>query len=261
MTPSTPRIESGSRLPLAGYPILSIGRVALGEMLARRLRVKQKTVLAFANTNLVMRCQHLRSWLCSDEVILVNDGIGVDLAAYLQYGHMYQENLNGTDFIPYLLQTLQPPCKLFLFGGKPEVVRRAAEVIARTSHHTVVGFHDGYTAVTPVELRRMINDSGADGVLVGLGNPLQEAWVRDNLAGLHASLFINVGALFDFLGQHVKRAPRWVQQIRCEWIYRFSQEPRRLARRYTLDLLSFFALCRRYPRWHIDNPAERHGPA
>lgn len=261
MTPPPPRIESGLRLPLAGYPILSIGRDALGKLLDQRLKTQQKTVLAFANTNLVMRCQHLRGWLCSQEVILVNDGIGVDLAAYLQYGQMYQENLNGTDFIPYLLQTLQSPCRLFLFGGKPEVIRRAAEVIARASHHAVVGFHDGYTPVQPAELRRMINDSGADVVLVGLGNPLQEGWVRDNLAGLQASLFINVGALFDFLGQHVKRAPRWVQRIRCEWLYRFSQEPRRLARRYTLDLLSFFALCRRYPRWHIGNPAERQGPA
>lgn len=261
MTLPPPRIESGSRLPLAGYPIQSIGRVALGELLNQRLRVQKKTVLAFANTNLVMRCQHLRSWLCSDEVILVNDGIGVDLAAYLKYGHMYPENLNGTDFIPYLLKTLPKPATLFLFGGKPEVVRRAAEVIASTSHHTVVGFHDGYTAVQPAELRRMINDSGADMVLVGLGNPLQEEWIRDNLPSLHAGLFVSVGALFDFLSNHVKRAPRWVQQIRCEWLYRFSQEPRRMARRYTLDLLSFFALCRRYPRGHIGNHAERIGTA
>ncbi len=260
MKPDPTRIESDTRLPLAGYPILSIGAAALGERLNQRLQTKTKTVLAFANTNLVMRCQHLRPWLCSDEVILVNDGIGVDLAVYLKYGRMYSENLNGTDFIPYLLKTLHHPRKIFLFGGKPEVVRQAATVIARNSHHTIAGFHDGYSPVRPADLRTMINDSGAHVVLVGLGNPLQEEWIRDNMGSLHAPLFINVGALFDFLSGHVRRAPDWIQRIRCEWMYRFSKEPRRMARRYTLDLLSFFDLCRRFPRWHIGNHAERHDP-
>lgn len=260
MTPFQSRTEPGAHLPLAGYPILSIGTAELGELLNQRLRVKRKTVLAFANTNLIMRCQHLRPWLCSEEVVLVNDGIGVDLAAYLKYGHMFQENLNGTDFIPYLLKTLTPPSQIFLYGGRPEVVQRAAAIIARDSQHIIAGFHDGYTAIEPVDLLAMINSSGAQLVLVGLGNPLQEEWIRDHQAGLHASLLINVGALFDFLSNHVQRAPRWVQKIRCEWIYRFSKEPRRMARRYTLDLVSFFDLCRRYPRWQIGNPTQRRDP-
>jgi beta-1,4-glucosyltransferase len=260
MTPLQPRSEPGTRLPLAGYPILSIDAAALAGLLRQRLQGEQKTVLAFANTHLVMRCQHLRPWLCTDEVVLVNDGIGVDLAAYMKYGHMYQENLNGTDFVPYLLQSLSPPRRIFLYGSKPEVVQRAAEVIAGDTLHTVVGFHDGYTPIAPVDLQAMINRSGAELVLVGLGNPLQEEWTYRHRHGLHASLFINVGALFDFLSHHVKRAPRWVQRIRCEWLYRFSLEPRRMARRYTVDLLRFFALCRRFPRWQIGNPSERRDP-
>ncbi len=232
-------------LPLAGYPILSVPSAALVPQLAQRLAASQKTVLLFANTNLVLKCQSMRSWLGSDDVILVNDGIGLDIAALLMHGQRYRENLNGTDFLPHLLKSLQLRRKIYLLGGMPGVAEKAAVVIQNETGHEVVGCTDGYSKLDAAVLRQQINQSGAEIVLVAMGNPIQEEWIRANSGELGATLLVGVGALFDFLSGRARRAPRWVQKIRFEWLFRLSLEPKRLLRRYTLDIASFILLCLR----------------
>jgi len=76
-----------------------------------------------------------------------------------------------------------------------------------------------------------IVESGADIVWVGLSTPKQEFWMDANVSRLPATL-LGVGAAFDFHTGTVKRAPRWMQVIMLEWLYRLLKEPRRLWRRY-----------------------------
>ncbi len=45
-------------------------------------------------------------------------------------------------------------------------------------------------------------------------------------------VMLGVGAAFDLLTGHVRQAPRWMQRSGFEWLYRLTQEPRRLAYRY-----------------------------
>lgn len=130
-------------------------------------------------------------------------------------------------------------------GGVPGVAQQAAAVIERDLGQQVVGCLDGYSKMPDTALRDQINRSGAEIVLVAMGNPIQEAWIHANMGALDARLFIGVDALFDFLSGTARRAPRWVQQIRCEWLFRLSLEPKRLMRRYTLDIVTFLALCLR----------------
>jgi len=233
-------------LPLAGFPIRSMTASSLSDLLQERLGSSRKTALLIANTNLILQCQPLRDWICSDDVVLVNDGIGLDIAALIKHGLRYQANLNGTDFLPYLLEALRTPCKLFLYGGKPGVAEKAGEIIERNFGQQVVGCMNGYTAISPTALRKEINNSGAEIVLVAMGNPLQEEWIHTHMDALNATLFVGVGALFDFLSGRVKRAPVWVQKIRFEWLFRLIQEPKRLAKRYTLDIVKFLYVCVRY---------------
>lgn len=43
---------------------------------------------------------------------------------------------------------------------------------------------------------------------------------------------LGVGAAYDFIAGSKKHAPRWVQKIGMEWLYRLCSEPKRLWRRY-----------------------------
>lgn len=233
-------------LSLAGFNIQSMPAAALSGVLQARMQAGKPTALLFANTNFVLQCQELRTWVNSASVVLVNDGVGLDIAAKIIHGQRFFSNLNGTDFLPFFLKSMASPCKVFLYGGKPGVAEKAAEAIEVMSTHTVVGCCDGYARVSEQSLREHINASGADIVLVAMGNPLQEHWIHHNLPHVNASLCVGVGAFFDFMAGGVKRAPLWVQRIRFEWAFRLMQEPRRLMKRYSLDVVRFLWTCLRY---------------
>lgn len=71
-----------------------------------------------------------------------------------------------------------------------------------------------------------------DILLVAMGTPRQEKWVDTFIRPEHARLVITVGALFDFVAGEIPRAPSAIRRLRVEWLYRFLQEPTRLASRY-----------------------------
>ena len=83
-------------------------------------------------------------------------------------------------------------------------------------------------------MAQAIRAAGADIVLVAMGNPDQELWLRGNLAATGCRLGFAVGALFDFVAGEAQRAPVWVRAARLEWVYRLIREPRRLWCRYVM---------------------------
>lgn len=230
-------------LPIAGFPVLLETAGTLARRVVCALDRGERVMLLFANTNFIVQCAPLRERLLREPGLLIaNDGVGLDIGAWLVHRRRFVENLNGTDFVPPLLAQVRR--RVFLVGGRPGVAARAAERLRAEYRLSVVGACDGYADVAePEHLTRVINETGAEVVLVALGNPLQERWILDNRARLDAKLLVGVGALFDFLVGDVARAPEWVRRLRLEWLYRLSLEPRRLMRRYTVDIARFLALC------------------
>ena len=174
--------------------------------------------------------------------LVLNDGLGVDVASRAKFGRPFVANLNGTDFVPDYLALTRHRLRIFVVGSTDKVADKAARTFAeRYRQHTLVGSRNGFfRGVDDVEMAcREIRKAKADCVLVGMGNPLQELWIAEHGNKTGASLLIGVGALLDFTAGHVQRAPIWVRNLRCEWIYRLLQEPERLARRYLVDNISF----------------------
>lgn len=241
-------------LPLAGYPVAALTTGQLKAQLVRDLAQGRTRMLFFVNTNFVNQCASLKPDLKRPEVILVNDGIGMDIASLLIHQRRFPDNLNGTDFVPALLETLvthynrgggevAAPPSVFLLGAKPGVARQAARVLEGMGV-VVAGALDGYgESADNDRVVADMNASGADIILVATGNPRQETWILANAPSLSARLFIGVGALLDFLAGDKPRAPESIRRLRLEWLYRLSLEPRRLARRYTVDIGHFLVRC------------------
>jgi beta-1,4-glucosyltransferase len=229
-------------LEIGPFRVKSFGAQALMSQIYRRLALGRHTELFFANTNFVVTCKDFASRFDDPGITLVNDGIGMDLAARLVHGQRFQENLNGTDFIPELLRSSPLPLRVFLFGARPEVVQAASRAIERRFGQEVVGICSGY-GVDDEAVCARIRAARADVVLVALGNPLQERWILDHAKDMPPALYVGVGALFDFLAQRAVRAPGWVRRLRLEWLFRLTQEPGRLWKRYTIDAVRFFHIC------------------
>jgi alpha-1,3-mannosyltransferase len=215
---------------------ISVGTAAeTVRLLDTRFEHNSSTIVAFANShllNVASKDEDFRAILGNS--IVLNDGIGTDIASRILFGSAFPENLNGTDFIPHYLQNTQHRYRVFLLGGRPGVAERVKRHFSgRYPQHQIVGCHHGYLGKEDeAEVNAMIQALRADVVLVAMGNPLQERWLAENLRSTGARLGFAVGALFDFASGNAHRAPAWMRSARLEWVYRLIQEPRRLCGRY-----------------------------
>jgi exopolysaccharide biosynthesis WecB/TagA/CpsF family protein len=73
-------------------------------------------------------------------------------------------------------------------------------------------------------------------VFICVGSPQQEMIAKACLErGDCVGLGLCVGASLEFITGRVKRAPKWMQKIRLEWLFRLMSEPRRLWKRYLIE--------------------------
>jgi N-acetylglucosaminyldiphosphoundecaprenol N-acetyl-beta-D-mannosaminyltransferase len=86
-----------------------------------------------------------------------------------------------------------------------------------------------------------IDRSGVQILFVGLGAPRQERWMAEHKGRVNV-VMLGVGAAFDFLAGSKRQAPRLVQTLGLEWLFRLVNEPRRLWRRYLYRNPRFVAL-------------------
>ena len=63
---------------------------------------------------------------------------------------------------------------------------------------------------------------------------------RERFLGVR--LFFCVGATMNFEAGVETRAPKWMTRAGLEWLYRITQEPGRMIRRYFVDDLPIFWL-------------------
>ncbi|MCB1277596.1 WecB/TagA/CpsF family glycosyltransferase [Prosthecobacter sp.] len=176
--------------------------------------------------------------IVQEAAIVMNDGIGVSLAAKIVGGRSFPANLNGTDLTPLILKmAAEQGWRVFLLGGVPGVAEKAAaKFVADNPTLEISGTHAGFFKEEELDnLLQRIRDARTDVLIVGMGNPVQERWLACNQARAGARLGVGVGAFLDFSAGMFPRAPLWVQKIKLEWLYRMSREPRRLWKRYLIE--------------------------
>ncbi len=144
---------------------------------------------------------------------------------------------------------------IYLYGGRtPEALSLLEGKLLERFPGLVIagGFSPPFRAPTAEEdelQARAIDESGAQVVWVGTGQPKQELWMSRMRPRLAAPMLVGVGAAFDFHAGLISQAPSWMQRAGLEWAYRLSREPRRLWRRYVRQNPVFMAaFARQYAR-------------
>ena len=181
-------------------------------------------------------------WVVCDSKIL--------LICSKMLGTPLKEAIPGSSFFPhyYMYHKNHESCKIFLLGAMEGVAVKAMENINRkVGREIVVGaYSPSYGFEKNVEeneeIYRMIKESGANVVVVGVGCPKQEKWIDANKKKIpKVNLWMALGATIDFEAGNIKRAPKWMQKMALEWFYRFLMEPRRMFKRYFIDDIMFFS--------------------
>ncbi len=156
------------------------------------------------------------------------------------------ERVTGSDLVPMLCErAAKKGYGVYFLGAAPGVADKArVELCQRFPELRVVGVHaPPFRTLSPVEEQAMldgIRTARPDILFAAFGQPKGEYWVADNYERLGVPMVMQIGATLDFIGGRVKRAPRWMQRIGCEWLYRFGTDPMRLGGRYMAN--AWFAL-------------------
>ena len=162
--------------------------------------------------------------------MVLPDGLGVVYSAKI-IGTPLKERVPGIDFASGLMAELaQTGGSVYLFGAKPSVAEKAAENIAAGFPGIVIaGTHDGYFD-DDGDIIADINAKKPDFLMVCLGSPKQELWMRANAGKLDVGVMTGLGGCLDVFAGNVDRAPESMQKAGLEWLYRLYKEPKRIGR-------------------------------
>ena len=168
----------------------------------------------------------------------------------------FPEPIPGSSFFTHFYQYHAEKCaqgqkqqaRIFLLGSPRQETAELAmnRVNEKCGLQMVVGAHSpsfGFEKKDDEnrELVRIIRESGANVVLVGVGAPKQEKWImrwKDEMP--EVKVWMALGATIEFEAGSVQRAPKFFQMFALEWLYRMWCEPKRMFKRYICDDLAFF---------------------
>ena len=150
----------------------------------------------------------------------------------------------GPDLMPEILKLSEERgYSHFFYGSREETLAKLeVKLLEQYPKLKIAGMYSPpFRKLTEEEDKQvinMINKTSADFIWVGLGAPKQENWMADH-AGKLCGVMLGVGAAFDFHAGTIKRAPLWMQEMCLEWLFRISQDPKRLLKRYLDTNISF----------------------
>lgn len=178
--------------------------------------------------------------------LVLPDGAGVVLASKIVRAPLKQK-VAGFDFALNLLSYLAASgTRLYLLGGKPGIAELAAEkLLERFPGLCICGTCDGYFPEDGQAVEKL-RAAAAEVVFVCLGAPKQEYFMHAHRIDSGARLMIGLGGTLDGIAGTVRRAPKWMQKLQLEWLYRLIREPRRFWRMLRLPKYIFAAMKKRW---------------
>lgn len=232
------------RVSLGGFPTVAVTRKQLATQMvsdcfdARRQGRSWKPRLVYSSNGQgiaeASRSAVFAAAMAEADIVHA-DGQPVVLASRLSPRPL-PERIATTDFFhDAAVAASEAGLRFYMLGASEQQNASAIEAIAKMYPQLqIVGRRNGYFADEESEsICREIVASGADVLWVALGKPRQEAWSAANRANLGGVGWIKTcGGLYAFLAGDVDRAPKWMQRVGLEWLYRASKDPGRLGWRY-----------------------------
>ncbi|WP_223032315.1 WecB/TagA/CpsF family glycosyltransferase [Hanstruepera marina] len=199
---------------------------------------KQKTIVNTINAHSYIVAKKDKKFKKSlrDSDILLPDGEGIVLMAKRLQGEVIKK-IAGADIHDYLLNISEENgFKCFYLGASEETLNIIREKQTKKYSNIDFGFYsppfkETFSQDDNHKMISAINDFKPHVLFVGMTAPKQEKWVFDNKESIHANIICSIGAVFDFVAETKKRAPKWIINLRLEWLYR-SFTAWRLTKRY-----------------------------
>lgn len=209
---------------------------------------QQSSYIVAANVHVIMTAYWRASYrrIINQADLVTPDGMPL-VMGMRWLGAKHQSRVYGPDLmLAWCDRAQETNLSIYLYGSTPQTLEKLSfQLKQRFSKLNIAGtYSPPFRSLTPQEEAAdiaRIHRSGASVVFVGLGCPKQEEWMHRQAGKLNA-VTIGVGAAFKFHSGEVVQAPRWMMKWSLEWLFRLSQEPKRLWSRYLFTNSAFIVL-------------------
>ena len=236
-----------------------INNVTMPETIAaieQMIEADKKSYVVAINVDVVMKIEedsYLKKVVDNADMVLV-DGKPLVWISKL-HGKPLKAKFSGSDLVPLLCEVAaEKGYKIFIIGGKDGIAEQAKEKLENRlpkikivgTYAPPFGFEKNESELD--KINQMISEAHPDLLIACFGCPKQEKWIYENIEKYNAKVSVCAGATVDFLAGNVKRAPRWMSDHGLEWFYRFTQEPKRMFKRYFVDDTKIVKLIFKYAK-------------
>lgn len=172
------------------------------------------------------------------------DLVGIDSMPFLIWARTFYRRNSDRFYAPDLMLQVSSRARekmytFFLYGGYPGAPEKIEEYLKqRFEGIRVVGkYSPPFRELSEEEdeaVCKLINDTRPDFLWIGLGSPKQDMWIHEHRRKLKGCIIIPSGATFDFFSGKIRQAPKFIREIGFEWLFRLTQDFKRLRTRYTV---------------------------
>ena len=233
---------------LLGLPFDQVEPEQAVDIIDQAIKTKRKCFLSTPNLNFIVQSKSDESFY---ESVIYSDLVVADGMPVIWTAKLLGIPLNSRVAGSSLFETLQnkrrdKPISVFFFGGEGCAAEEAAEKLNRNSVGMIAcgALNPGMGSVESMSddaIIDQINAAEPDFLVVALGAKKGQQWIMQNREKLNVSVISHLGAVVNFVGDNIQRAPlRW-QKLGLEWVWRILQEPL-LWKRYLIDGLWFLRL-------------------
>jgi N-acetylglucosaminyldiphosphoundecaprenol N-acetyl-beta-D-mannosaminyltransferase len=168
-----------------------------------------------------------------DEADLITpDSAGV-LWAAKRAGTPLAERVSGVDIVQNVCSlSADRGYRIYFLGAAPGVAELAAEKLRlKFPGCNIVGARHGYFPQESDDVvAQEIAETKPDVLFVAMGIPRQEKFIQATAEIIGAKVAMGVGGSFDVFSGKVRRAPKFMQRMKLEWLWRLAQNPKKISK-------------------------------
>ena len=225
-----------------GIDIDNIDIDEAGEITANLIKESNKSCkMVFApNTEFIMMAQKDKEFydILKSADLATPDSVGVMMGGRKQ-NKPFKQRIPGQAYFRKVLECGEKENWTFYFlGGKGDVPKLAAENVKKIYPNiNIVGYHEGFFEEDSEEdVIKQINELKPNVLFVAMGAPLQEKWIAKHKGELQCDVAAGQGGTFDYEAGKIKRAPKVIQKLGIEWLWRLILQPKRIVRMMVLPI-------------------------
>lgn len=201
---------------------------------------KSCRIVVAPNTEFIMMAQKDEAFfnILKNAELATPDSVGVIIAGKMQK-KPFKQRIPGQAYFRKILELGEKEeWTFYLLGGKGDVPKLACENVKKIYPNVnIVGYHEGFFEEdSEEEVIKEINKLKPNVLFVAMGAPLQEKWIFNHKNELKVDIAAGQGGTFDYEAGKIKRAPKLIQKIGIEWLWRLILQPSRIFRMIVLPI-------------------------